>query len=109
MNLEKLTNKSSLPDLNDYEQAKKLDLNNINIQTNSKKTLFKFPECTGYSYWTDCVYEYDCFSNHEESCENCLCNYKSTGGLYNPETGKKTLKIIALLKYGFVNHHKENI
>lgn len=34
---------------------------------------------------------------------------KTTGGLYNPETGKKVFKIIALLKYGFVNPHKETI
>ena len=86
----------------------KLDLN-INTQANTEKTLFKLPKCTSYSYWTDCGYEYDCKSKHEEGCDNCLCTYKTIGGLYNPETGKKVFKIIALLKYGFVNHHLANI
>lgn len=44
------------------------------------------PGCSGYN---DYFGEYDCFANHSESCENCLVNYHTTGGLWDPISGKK--------------------
>lgn len=57
----------------------------------------KLPRCSGsQDYWG----EYDCESAHEETCENCLCNYHDLGGRWNSNTGKLEGKIMAFLKYG---------
>ena len=64
----------------------------------------KIPSCSGYKYWTDCGYEYDCNAVHEEVCENCLCcseiysRYK-----YNPITGRRVPYWIAYILYYFWN------
>ncbi len=60
----------------------------------------KLPTCTGYKFFTDCGYEFDCESIHGQSCEDCLCCYKTLDGLWHPETGKKIRPFIAFLLYG---------
>jgi len=57
----------------------------------------KLPTCSGE--WDNCG-EFDCYAEPSVSCENCLCNYKRTGGLVNPETGKRVNQILAFLLYG---------
>ena len=66
----------------------------------SKPNAKYIPPCKGYKYWTDCGYEYDCESEHDETCDYCLAAYHETEGLWNPETGKKVPRIIAWLLYG---------
>ena len=66
----------------------------------------KLPECSGHKSWTNCGYEHDCYAVHGQYCEDCLCNYKSLGGLWHPETGKKVNPVIAFLLYGFKNTEK---
>jgi len=57
----------------------------------------KLPTCSiAYDKWNG---DYDCESNHNKECERCLCLYHETGGLYDPETGKKANKFIAFLFY----------
>lgn len=61
----------------------------------------KLPKCSSYKSWTDCGYEYDCEAHENiESCTECLCKYKNTCGLINPETGKKINKFLAFILYG---------
>jgi len=64
----------------------------------------KLPKCSGYEIHTVDAHEYDCNSLHEESCEDCICNYKQLGGLWNPETGRKTNSLIAFILYGGVKY-----
>jgi hypothetical protein len=63
----------------------------------------KLPKCSAHKSWTDCGYEYECEAIHGQDCESCLCTYKSLGGLWNPETGKKVNRIIAFILYGAKN------
>jgi len=67
----------------------------------------KLPECTGYTSWTDCGHEFGCEAIHGQSCEDCLCTYKSFGGLWHPETGKKIHPVVALLRYGAKNTEQQ--
>lgn len=67
------------------------------------------PKCSGHKSWTDCGYEYECEAIHGQDCENCLCTYKSLGGLWNPETGKRVNRIIAFICYGAKNTEPDNI
>ena len=60
----------------------------------------QLPSCSGYKYWTACGYEYDCEAVHDKSCEKCLCTFHETGGIWNPETGKKENYCMAVIKYG---------
>ena len=62
----------------------------------------KLPKCYGYKIETIDGTEYDCDGLHNESCEDCLVNYKNIGGLWNPEIGKKTNKLIAFIKYNIL-------
>jgi len=55
------------------------------------------PSCTG-DYGIDG--DFDCVSNHDLNCEDCLCNYHNMGGLWHPDTGKKLSKFMAFLFYG---------
>lgn len=43
------------------------------------------PGCSGFK---DFYGDYDCEAAHSESCEDCLVNYHTTGGLSDPDTGK---------------------
>jgi hypothetical protein len=67
------------------------------------------PNCTGYQSWTDCGYEFDCEAVHGQSCEDCLCTYKSLGGLWHPETGKKVWSLLAFILYGVRSSERETI
>ena len=69
----------------------------------------KLPECSGRTSWTDWGHEFDCDAIHGQSCEDCLCTYKSLGGLWHPETGKKIHPVIALLRYGAKNTDKKQL
>ena len=57
----------------------------------------KLPSCIG-NY--DSNGDYDCDSNHDQICEDCLCNYHTTGGLWHPITGKKLSRFRIFLFYG---------
>lgn len=63
----------------------------------------RLPKCSSYKSWTDCGYEHDCDAIHERTCDECLCTYKSLGGLWHPKTGKRTLSLVALFLYGAKN------
>lgn len=46
--------------------------------------------------------DYDCEAVHEVECEDCLCNFPFTGGLWNPETGEKvSLRLAKKMFSGF--------
>ena len=60
----------------------------------------KLPECSSRKYWTDCGYEYDCDAYEVPSCEECLCTYRTLGGLVRPDTGKVVHPLIARILYG---------
>jgi hypothetical protein len=60
----------------------------------------KLPSCTSYKSYNDYGYDFDCEAIHDYGCEDCLCNYKKLGGLWNPVTGKKVNSIIAFILYG---------
>ena len=64
----------------------------------------KLPKCSGYEFNTTDAHEYDCYSIHEHDCEDCICNYKQLGGLWNPETGRKTNSLIAFILYGRIKY-----
>ena len=44
--------------------------------------------------------EYDCDGLHDKTCEDCLVYYKTYGGLWNPDTGKRTSIFLANILYG---------
>jgi len=60
------------------------------------------PLCQGFWSWTDCGNEFDCLAFEDGSiiCENCLCNWYQTGGLYYPGTNLKLREDQALLMFG---------
>ncbi len=62
------------------------------------------PPCSGYWNDTPDNRDFDCYANHEETCESCLCNY-DLGGLWHPDTGKQYGKLEAFLLYGSMIKH----
>lgn len=50
-----------------------------NLDKNVKHA--KHAKCAGYSFWTDCGYEYDCAYQTTITCDDC----KYGGGNKNPE------------------------
>jgi len=45
------------------------------------------PACSlRYDEWNG---DYNCEAIHDQGCEGCLVQFRETGGLWNPETGKK--------------------
>ncbi len=69
----------------------------------------KLPECSGYEDSTPDGHDYDCFAIHEVDCEGCLANYRTCGGLWHPETGKKMSAMLAILLYGFPTYSIWNL
>lgn len=67
----------------------------------------RLPSCSGYQSWTGGGYEFDCEAVHGQGCDHCLCCYKSCGGLWHPETGKKIPRIVAFVLYGSVKGHTD--
>jgi len=57
----------------------------------------KLPTCSGE--WDNCG-EFDCFADPAISCEDCLCNYRETGGMRDPGTGKRVNRLLAYMRYG---------
>jgi hypothetical protein len=60
----------------------------------------KLPTCLGYWDYTANGNDFDCEYPDPPDCERCLCNYFGTGGLINPETGRKTQLKRAIRIYG---------
>lgn len=58
------------------------------------------PKCSGYTQNTPMGKEYDCFALHQENCEECLCLFHETGGLWHPETGVRVNPYFAWLMFG---------
>lgn len=58
------------------------------------------PPCLGYWDNTTNGCDFDCEYPDPPDCDKCLCNYFRTGGLINPETGRKLHINKAINLYG---------
>lgn len=58
------------------------------------------PTCSGHRTDTTDGWDFDCDAVHGDSCENCLANYHTCGGLIDPNTGRKLSKFEAFIRFG---------
>jgi len=55
------------------------------------------PLCSGFN---DYFGKFDCYAKHDKSCEECLCNWNRTGGLWHPASGRKWGRKEAIKYFG---------